>query len=328
MSYKITDRLPSDSSKINEVADFLEYSAWKNGLYSINEASNQMAMADEEHYTDNPEPGVDEFDIAEDARSERFSNVLLHLEFRDRVGEDAYPFCIDRNYGVVRRKDKEFGHASLIYVFLLLATRLRMTRIEEGKHNGVWGYILFEELCEQILKYYLGSNSITYIVGTSREIERPDYSQTQFARTVNEWCSKIGIGRKYKDHNYGQRDQLKDGGLDIAGWLPFRDNSDGFPLFLCQCKTGTNYEQQFNTNHSKFGQKFLDRDFGVQPLSVFMIADLRPRESWDLDINNCGILFDRLRLMEYLPPKGFSQEFDSLVERIGLWVETAKSVVD
>ena len=185
------------------------------------------------------------------------------------------------------------------------------------KFNGIDASLLFEELCEQILKRYLGEYGRTHLLGTSESATETGLS---FPDRVQILCDSLSENVAYKDHNNGVK-QPKDGGVDVVGWIPFADKCEGKPVFFCQCKTGTSYT--LNKNHSSFDNGYFTRRLAVDPIPVYMVAELKRRDDWHNNVVLSGIFFDRLRLIEYLPPEDWNASVSIIYEKIKLWLNGA-----
>jgi hypothetical protein len=69
-----------------------------------------------------------------------------------------------------------------------------------------------------------------------------------------------------------------------------------------QCKTGTSYEShRRDLRPEDFCKKWIQIPFNQDPIRLFFIADVLERgKFWKRSLDS-GIMFDRIRIMDFLP---------------------------
>ena len=294
---------PSMSSSVQEFADYLELLCLVNdGEYSINDAQTQIDIISDE---DDQESIINEDDVLHD-------NLQLALEEIDRRSfacNGNYPFTTDRNsICFLSAKDEPKKSLTLIYLYLLLATRLNM--LDRKIVNDVDGTQLFEELSAIAIKNHFGVNADAYVFGTG--------SAGGFKEKINTLIAKIEEGEQAREPEYSTNDE-RDGGLDVVVWKPFADKSKGKLIGFGQCKTGTEWRKLVA---DLVPEDFCKDYFSVQPIAtpikLFFVCEAF-RQNWEKIGRKAGLLFDRCRIMENLSEFKV-QDHSALLGKISQWV--------
>ena len=220
-----------------------------------------------------------------------------------------YPFTVNQT-SIKFSSESSFTDLDIVYLYLLFSTRLSMK--SDRVHCDIDGTLLFEELCEQIAKEYFGERAQTHIFGTSNSIERDS-----FGEKVNHLLKCLKEGPLSFRQPEGSRNRQNDGKLDIVVWKPFADERSSKLIGFGQCKTGTNWENHTTSLHPRdFFTCYVTGTPCHDPVRLFFITD-SCIDAWGENSIRSGILFDRSRIMDYLPTK----LPDSLICRIRSWVE-------
>ena len=266
----------------NEIADFGEFLSLQTDLASDQHISNQLAKLDENDYTS----GVP----VEDDLNELVGEAFASVQERSELCGDGYPFHLNQNGTALQRGNGPANHKQLIYKYLLLATRLNMAT--NRKHAGLDGTELFEELCAEVARNYFGKNSRSFVFGTANGF-------TNFEGKVNDLCTNLGEGRRYRNLQ-GHTPNTKDDGLDIVVWTPFSDRRVGQLIGFGQCKTGTSYNDAFTRlQPGAFCDKWFEVQPAVKPIRMFFLAEALLDEGWDGKARMAGILLDRCRIIKF-----------------------------
>ena len=85
-------------------------------------------------------------------------------------------------------------------------------------------------------------------------------------------------------------------------FIPFADSRKGQFIAFGQCKTGTNWRSAVSQLDPKvFCDSFCYPSPGFTPIAVFMVAEAFT-DNWEYLLRSTnGLLFDRTRIMQYLP---------------------------
>ena len=170
---------------------------------------------------------------------------------------------------------------------------------------------LFERLCCLVAKSYLGEHAHCELFGTS--------IKESFEEKVKKILTKLHIKGEFKNP-LGSTGLQKDGGIDLIAWIPFNDNKDSQLIALGQCKTGSNWEELMKK--VAFFQNYSTLQPFVEPEYMFFVAEDFGMHKWEERSRSCGIIFDRIRIMEFLPVN--IKEIDApLFKDVKSWVEGA-----
>lgn len=282
------------------IADFLEYMCLATGspVSSLSYRS-LLSMSDDELYNEGIESS-DDFSV------DTLDSAIAECYNRSQNCPDHYPFTTGRSSLVLR---SDITWYKDIYTFLLLATRLDMGKQRvQADYDGTK---LFEELCAVVAKEYFGKHSIAKVFGTSVE--------GSFEGKVQLLLNSLHIKGQYKQPE-GSTGRQKDGNLDIVAWIPFSDNKDGQIIALGQCKTGTHWEEMLTElDPDVFFSCYSTQQPYARPQKLFFVAESFGNYKWQERSTRGGILFDRTRIMEYLP----TEIDEALLDKIKAWNNAA-----
>ena len=280
MSYKL-GQLPSAKATLSEIADFMEYQCLISDENVYSSVSGESAIGIS---CDDPNSMSDE--------NSDFVDALAEIEDRNSFSCGKYPFETTTN-SLTISAGIENGVLE-VYKFLLLATRENMS--ENKIAAQIDGTALFERLCTLVLKNYFGEKCSSFVFGTGQQ-EVPSFSVR-----VQEMLDKLDEGNLKFRHPDCDSGQQKDGKLDVVVFIPFADNKKGQFIAFGQCKTGTNWRPAISQLNPKvFCQTYCVPPPGFIPIAVFMVTESFT-QNWEMvQRSSNGILFDRTRIMNYLP---------------------------
>ena len=286
------------------IADFLELKCIKSdGTISSLSFRSLLSISDDELNNE----GIESSD---DISATILDSAISECYYRAQSCPERYPFTTGRSSLELKTEPSWYKD---VYVFLLLATRLNMKT--DKKQGGLDGTLLFEELCAVISKEYYGSHSMVTVFGTSES--------GSFKDKVNNLLHSLNIKGQSKDP-IGSTGHQKDGNLDIVAWIPFADKKDGQMIAMGQCKTGTHWEEMLSElDPSGFFSCYSTQQPYVKPLKMFFVTESFGDYKWEERSNNGGIIFDRIRIMEYLPDMLDSE----LLTKIRAWNASAIDVI-
>ena len=308
MMYKWPN-IPSERASAHEIADFVELSAWRDRSASIVSISRDIARIAEIDYSS----GVPE-DDEEGVMGQKLHDAYFEIEKRlISCGKTrGYPFKVENPESTLRMHFRDSCNQHIVYQYLLLVTRLS----KGGNHRfeSISGADLFEELCAQIARSYLGNRAESLVFGTA--------SGGSFRGKVLDLTQRIGEGRGAKKEISSS---TRDGKLDVVAWKPFADQIDGKLILFAQCKTGTGYRDSVTQlRPQEFCQKYMLKQPAVIPMRAFFVSEALPRTGarnrvkWYEMATDSGLFFDRCRIIDYCE----SLESNT-VERIRKWTDAA-----
>jgi hypothetical protein len=275
---------PSSKASINQIVDFIEIQTLLHGNYSFNEVTRLMGYDSDE---------IDDEGIINDSDRlmEKKAEIEIEIVRRANSTDNKYPFILSP-YSLSQNKTENCLHR-WVYSYLLFATRFNM--IKNKVFNSIDGTLLFEKISAIVLKNYWGERSDTYIFGTA--------TTGGFEDKVNELCKCLNEGSRFANKNK-QTSYAQDDKLDVVVWKSFTDNQPSQLIGFAQCKTGTNWKNTLSQlQPDKFCIKWFDIQPIVIPVRLFCITDVIPLNDWYSRAADAGIIFDRLRVMDFLPSK-------------------------
>lgn len=297
------DNICDVSCSVFELSDFME-------CKSLFSASKKCSISDLRASFSAPD---DELDIngteeGDDRVISKLQDALGHASER-YIQFSYYPFRIDRNS---IESTVSLDSVDLIYVFLLFANRLNMqtNRIKGGQDATE----LFERLCRIVAMNYLGEHSVCEILGTSID--------DSFEDKIKKILKVLNISGIFTSP-LGSTGRQKDGGIDLVAWIPFKDKKDSQLIALGQCKTGSNWEPLMK--RVSLFQNFSTKQPIMEPIYMFFIAEDFGSHKWEERCRSCGILFDRRRILEYIP-SNLKEIYPQLFSDIKMWVTHAMGI--
>lgn len=299
--YKIPD-VPSSKADIHEIADFVEVECLKNKIISAREIFSSIDKFDDHQYSG----GVPEDEELEP----KLADVIDEIDRRRKFCGEKYPFYIGSEGHVVKFNQAANETIREVYQFLLFTTRLDMKN--HRKQNGSDGTLLFEKLAEFIGKHYLGERAESFLFGTACQ-------ESNFEKKITSLTKLMGEGGAFKSRIDTSPNIKKDDGLDVVVWKSFSDGNPGKLIGFGQCKTGTCWKDNLVfLRPDSFCKKWLKDQPTVDPIRLFFISESILRNRWYEHTAQGGVLFDRCRIMDYLPVKEI-EEAPLFLSKIKTW---------
>ena len=250
----------------------------------------------------------------EDILRVAYDEAIAVIESRSKACGNGYPFCVDRKgYVISYRSDLAEDPRAIVYIYLLLGTRINMGR--HRNHGGIDGAVAFELLSPHILTSYLGNDTTESLVfGTA--------VRGSFGDRINHLCKKLGEGGGYIDRS-GRGVDANDGGLDTVAWKPFADGKAGKLVLFAQCKTGTSWRPDTpRLRPETFERRWFSSPLLSVPIRAYCVAEAVAQHEWTDTIQDAGILFDRCRIVSLS-----SSIPDDLLKQLRSWTEAARCFV-
>ena len=288
---------PSERADAHELADFAELSAWRSNTISTTAISQALGrIAENDHSYDLAEEEESEEVAYPDGVTETGSDdqitegAYLELERRQGVCHNGYPFILGENGYTLSVSQDPLNSKSIIYKYLLLATRLNMNTNRD--HSGCNGTLLLEELAAEVARNYLGPQAESLVFGTASNI-------SSFAGRVDFLCQQIGEGGGFENRGLKPPTE-RDGKLDVVAWKDFADHRPGKVILFGQCKTGTNYKEELaKLQPGAFRKKYMRSAPVVKPVRAFFVSEALPETHWHNMSVDAGLLFDRCRIVDF-----------------------------
>lgn len=296
---------PNSQDPVFVVADFIELQCMLSqepvSAYSLR---SLFSMSDDEINND----GVESSD---DISIEKLEDGIKECEQRATCCPASYPFGVNATSiepHMAERVNKE------IYKFLLLSTRLDMkTQAVQAGHNATK---LFEELCAKVAEEYLGTHSKAFVFGTA--------CAGSFKDKVENVINTLHLNSTF-NIPLGSTGRQKDAGVDVIAWIPFADQKDSQLIVIGQCKTGTHWDCMLTSTRPDV---FFDSHFSHRPFAdvgrMFFVSESYGMDRWEERSRKAGIMFDRTRIMEFVPV----DLDEKLLNRIVEWNKAAMAYAE
>jgi len=305
---------PSPSASEDELADFAEVLAWRNGIASSTSISRYLSViADNIDFEGDIYQGCED---QEDKDMEYLESVCHLLEDRRRTCGNAYPFELIHSGSTLRLIDEDNNLNRILYLYLLVATRLNMKK--DNSIGGIDGALLMEEICSISVGEYLGSKRARTIVFGTASSGSFKERVNRLIRDMEEPCSFQNVDGE------NAIVRARDDGVDIVGWIPFNDRRSSKLSMFVQVKTGTSWRDRlYECQPEAFMTKWMTKGFVVNPVRAFCVAEaLSENSNWNGISCDVGVFFDRCRIVSCFNPDSFSRTDD-----LEYWVRGAKDKV-
>ena len=262
-----------------------------------------FSMSDDEINND----GVESSD---DLSVDAIEDGIKECEQRAAFCPAKYPFKVNANS---LEPQADGGVNREIYQFLLLSTRMNMN--DQKVQAGLDATKLFEKLCAGVAGEYYGQHSKSMVFGTA--------GAGDFQQKVEDVISKLNLTSTYKVP-MGSTGRQKDAAVDVVAWIPFADKKDSQMIAIGQCKTGTHWEGMLTSTQPDV---FFESYFSGKPFAdverMFFVCESYGVDRWEERSRKAGIMFDRTRIMEYVPVNIDA----NLLGRITQWNQAAIACV-
>lgn len=281
--FKLPDGIPTLKTSSQEWADYAEYKAIKHGSISLLALIKAPLMVADELLTNGIEDETDKF-------INKVDEIASEIKRRATITRNQYPFTLT-NQGYTLLYNQSDESYNLVYRFLLFCTRLKMK--SEKIQNGIDGTQLFEKLSAEIALSFFGNNTSVDILGTSKS------NVGGFREKLLDIVRRMGEGGQIHP-NEGFRPQ--DDNIDVIAWKGFSDKQASQIIAFGQCKTGTSWQNILSElNSEAFCKTWFTEQPVLTPIRMFFCSQYFPREIWRPRANEAGLVFDRFRIIDYLP---------------------------
>lgn len=286
--FKLPNGIPSINTDPQDWADFAEYKCILSKSIPLRDV-----VKEPKYFSDEIE--INGIEDSEDSYVRILDDIATEIEHRISICNGLYPFELkDKGYNLVYKSNDSV--ANQVYIYLLLATRVNMKNARI--HNHIDGAHLFETLSSSVIQNFFGKNSHVEIIGTSR-----DKDTLGFRKKLESITQKMGEGGRIKENAHSRP---QDDGVDLIVWKDFFDKKRSKLIGFCQCKTGTSWNDSMPTGKAKnFMNSWFTDHPSVDPINIFFCSQYFCRNTWDHKANNVGLVFDRFRILDYLPTDNF-----------------------
>ncbi|MFC2188613.1 hypothetical protein ACFCT7_14950 [Fulvivirgaceae bacterium LMO-SS25] len=266
-------------SEINYYADFVELTALFSNQDGITLGDIQDRFFGEKDYESAGKRDDDEIFL---------QGIFQLIIERVLLYENNYPFSFSESEILTLKPDLTINNK--LYISLLISSKLNI--FNEFKADLTTD---FEAISYSVLKYFLPTDSIVKEFGKNTEyqgnaVEKIKSLADDLDLTVDDYeLSQVG------ERNNQER------GLDIIGWLPFKDKCGNKIILLCQCACGKQYEsKQHDTRRFENYLKFYKTKPQHTMFIPYSLINVRAKKFYHSDyIEKEYLIFERKRMLEY-----------------------------
>ena len=169
---------------------------------------------------------------------------------------------------------------------------------------------LFERLVRLAMTNYLSGNAVIF-GWPFEDVEAEKDKEPAITRKIKKLAYDLG------ERFYEAPDaRYKDRGVDVIGWIPFKDRRSGQVIVLLQCAAGHNWEDKLPVPIEAWRQYI---HWASNPIPAFAVPCVVNERQWHDMSKDKGILFDRVRILNLLPSdlpeKPLSDELRTWVDK-------------
>lgn len=223
-------------------------------------------------------------------------SIFLILKDRELNFLDHYPFYIDQKG--IKLKDNQ-SVKNKIYLTLLLSSNLNYFSKMQSRLTTE-----FEEISFQALRNFLPIESVVKQLG-----ENSDYGGTARSKVEN---LAIDMSISTNNHEVSKIDGTNERGLDVIGWIPFKDKIPNLITILVQCACGDDwYKKQSETKRYENAYYNFYRLPPIHSMFIPYALGKNSSEFYQSDEIDNKLLFERKRILDYIKETEFFYELDS-----------------
>ncbi len=207
---------------------------------------------------------------------------------RKKLAAPHYPF----NYGPVGLQ-LDAAVSKIPYEFMLWASvspSFRRTKEKDGDYAEV--DFLFDKLVQVAAASYFGADASSVRFSWPSPEGRPKAFEDAIPWLADLMNLPVGEAKT--------RPEVKDGGVDVVAWRPFRDRRSGFAVLLCQCTVQVQWTGKGKDIIVDKWRAWLS--LGKDPVTALAVPFVAASalSQWDDIRRTVHIPLDRLRLCELL----------------------------
>lgn len=221
--------------------------------------------------------------------------VYSQLTERTTLFSDDYAFDCE---GESLRLKENLTNRQKIYLMLVLCSNLHFVpKLQDTLTKE------FETLSAEVLRNILPKNAIIKQFGKG----------TEYTGTAQDKIWKLALDMNLEINEREVRKVLgnQERGLDVVGWIPFKDKYANFVAMLVQCACGKNwYSKLSETRRYESSYFFFEKISPIHALMVPRCLHYRG-DLYQSDELHDVLLFERCRIMELLESEDFFQALDS-----------------
>lgn len=293
------------SKELNYYADFIELIAMFSSKDGITLADVQDRFFGEKDYKNAEKRDEDEIFL---------NNIFQLILERVILYENEYPFEYSDNEILTLKS--ELTLKNKLYISLLLSSKLNI--FNEFKTDLTTD---FESISYSVLKNFLPFNS------TIKEFGKNTEYKGNAIEKIKQLAEDLDISiQDYELSQVNERNN-QERGLDIVGWLPFKDKCGNKVIFLCQCACGKEYEsKQHDTRRFENYLKFYKTNPQHTMFIPYSLINVRAKKFYHSDyIEKDYLIFERKRIIDYHEDDSFQNS--ATINIVNKFIEHTESAI-
>lgn len=229
-----------------------------------------------------------------DIKESRVEDVWTHLEYRQSVLGESYPFKIEGDLIILNSDWQDPRHK--VYRFLLATSRLRSFR--EGVRNK-WSRA-FAEVSAFAMRSLLPNHAVVKVFDANSE-DRKNFYGSDCREALIKLGKQLCVYKVHEDEIM-KRSSSGDGGIDLVGVLSFDDQAHGSHIVFGQCGA---QEKNWPDKRLEAHPLLLNAYFHiVHDVITTMFTPVLFRSStgeWEKNISVTGVVvLDRIRILNLI----------------------------
>ena len=246
--------------------------------------------------------GTKDYDKAEQRdKDEKWLKYLFEiLEERRLLFGLHYPFNL--RDGKLLEVREEMTWKNELYIYLLIASKLNIFKDFKTEITTE-----FERVSSVVLRNFLPSNAIIKEFGKNSEY------QGNAKNKIKALSKDLGLDNdEYELASIPERNN-QERGLDLIGWVPFKDNCMNKLIYLAQCACGKDTESKF---HDTRRFKNYLRFYKTKPQHLLFIPysliNTRSQKFYSSDlIEEDFLIMERNRIIDFFDNEKVFKDLDS-----------------
>jgi hypothetical protein len=245
----------------------------------------------EDDDSNEPQPQVDRAE-EQDKQYLRVKKWFISLANRERLLGKNYPFELNPENSKLQLK-ANLTHSQRLYVALLMMSNLHYFNSSQSALTSS-----FETMGVEIFRWLLPPHADVHRFGKGSD-NKGRY-KGHIWKKIKQLADDLSCETNCKKEDFAPNDN-GDAGLDLVGWVPWKDSAPGRLVLLGQCACTPDWaKKQDEASDVRWASKL---KFITRPMTVILIPFFlrTPSGAWHRQTDFSGhLVIDRLRLLRTL----------------------------
>ena len=168
---------------------------------------------------------------------------------------------------------------------------------------------LFERITSKAVQGYLSGNAVVFGWPAPPDPE-PGNEESQIKRKIRQVAQDLG--ERFVE---SPPSRFKDRGVDVIGWIPFREGRSSQLVLLLQCYAGQDWKGKLPVSLESWYQYI---HWSFNPIRGFAVPRILSERDWHEESTEKGLLFDRARIINLIPDHVYAR---TLSAELNTWVQ-------